>query len=85
MCVTCSVFYAYPQGVEVHVGDSVVPHTPVLNERKQLAMTQRVQTLPSTPADQPPYVVPESSLAVATAQASGGLECLSVGVCVTEV
>lgn len=61
--------------MEVHVGDGVVPHTPVLNERKQLAMTQRVQTL-STPADQPPNIVPqlaESSLAAVTAQATGGL------------
>lgn len=63
------------QGVDVIVGDGVVPHTPVLSERKQL-MTQRVQTIPSTPADQPPYIVPhqlaESSLAAVTTQASGG-------------
>ncbi len=57
------------------VGDGVVPHTPVLNENKQLSIGNRVQATPSTPADQPPYVVPqlaESSLAAVSLQATGG-------------
>ena len=58
----------------MHVGDSVVPHTPILSEQKQLAMTsQRAYT----PSDQPAYVVPqlaESSLAAVSVQATGGNE-----------
>lgn len=60
----------------MHVGDGVVPHTPVLNEMRQLATAQRAQTLPSTPADQAPvYTVPqlaESSL-VSTQDMSSGI------------
>ena len=64
------------QGVEVPGGDGVVPHTPVLNERRQLVMAQqRAQTIPSTPADQPAYVVPqlaESSVRAVTSQRAAG-------------
>lgn len=64
------------------MGDSVVPHTPVLQECKHLAMAGQcgAQTLPSTPGDQPTNVVPqlaESSLATVTVHVSG--TCVSVG------
>ena len=57
------------------MGDSVVPHTPVLQDFKQLDMvTQRgVQTLPSSPRDQPANVpqLGESSLATVSVHVSG--------------
>ncbi len=57
------------------MGDGVVPHTPVLQEYKQLAAAQQgAQTLPSTPAEQPTNMVPqlmESSLATVSSHVSG--------------
>ena len=38
--------HIYTQGFDLVPEDSVVPHTPVLNEGKQLAMGNRIQTLP---------------------------------------
>ena len=55
------------------MGDSVVPHTPVLQENKQMAAHRGTQALP-TPADPPINIVPqlaERSLATATPEASG--------------
>ena len=63
------------------LGDSVVPHTPVLQECKHLAMVgQRgAQTLLSTPGDQPANVVPqlaESSLVTVSMHVSGMCVCV---------
>jgi len=52
------------------MGDSVVPHTPVLQENKQLATHRGTQALPSTPADQVPQLA-ERYLAAGTSEASG--------------
>ena len=38
--------HTHTQGFDLVPEDSVVPHTPVLNEGKQLAMGNRIQTLP---------------------------------------
>ena len=61
------------QTFEVHAEDSVVPHTPVLSEVKQLVGNMG-QTIPSTPSE-PSYIVPqlaESSLTAESLRASEG-------------
>ena len=44
--ITHFPLYTHTQGFDLVPEDSVVPHTPVLNEGKQLAMGNRIQTLP---------------------------------------
>ncbi len=49
------------QGYEGPAEDSVVPHTPVLNEGKQLGMTARAPPLPHHPSEQRPTVLQTTS------------------------
>ena len=67
--------HTHTQGFEGPTEDSVVPCTPVLNEVKQLGMTNRGQTIPSTPSERPSHTVPQigSSLTTDSLHASGGL------------
>ncbi len=48
------------QGYEVQAEDSVVPHTPVLNEGKQLGMTSRAPPLPHPLTERPTHTVPQT-------------------------
>ncbi|XP_064382187.1 nucleoprotein TPR-like isoform X2 [Halichondria panicea] len=51
---------AVTPGYEVQAEDSVVPHTPVLNEGKQLGMTSRAPPLPHPLTERPTHTVPQT-------------------------